>query len=148
MLKKLFAFALCMGMATLSVAAEPDWAALQFWSGKYPSDQDSSKRTFFKRAPLQSALLSILPKSELQTLRQLAVESKVQARGAYLVAHICRPHNCPSDAAMVVVQPATGQVWVGMFTREEQRVSTRWYAPNAEGAILPPDLVDEFNQRH
>jgi len=145
---RLFLLTLCMGLVSAALAGQPDGAALQFWSGKYPSDKDSSQRSLFKREPLQSAIQTLLPKAEIKTLRQLTVESKVQERGGYLVAHVCRPHNCPADAAMVVTQPATGLVWVGLFTREEQRVSTRWYTPNQEGASLPIDLVDEFNHRH
>ena len=148
MLKKSIFRSFCLSAVSFSFAATPDWAELQFWAGKYPADRDSSQRTLFKRAPLQSTLQQLLPSAERKTLQQLTVESKVQERGAYLVAHLCRPHNCPSDAAMVVVQPATGMVWVGLFTREAQGVSTRWYAPNTEGATLPTDLVDEFNQRH
>lgn len=66
----------------------------------------------------------------------------------YLVIDKCRPHACPSDAAMVVIDLTSDRLWVGFFTRRRSGVATRWYGNQDDWNTLPPTIGTDFLKRH
>jgi hypothetical protein len=118
------------------------------WVDKYPSDKLGTNGTGLLDQPLFKRVLHrVLPKAEAATLTKLTVESVVQQMGDYMVVHKCLAHNCPSEMAVVIVDVKKQQLWVGLFSREAQRTSTRWYGTAGDYFALPEEIKKDFLQR-
>ncbi|GAB2887422.1 hypothetical protein GCM10027046_14650 [Uliginosibacterium flavum] len=128
--------------------AADDWNGLHAWVGRYPSEHVAGPLPLLAQPALKAALGKLLPKAERQTLARLDVETPVRQSGDTLIIHLCRPRNCPTDLAMIVVLPSQKKVWAGFFTREAGRISTRWYGNQDDYMSLPEELRKEFATRH
>lgn len=132
-----------------TAAPDNDWGFATDWVGKYPSTSvGTAKSGLLSQTAVKAALNNILPKSEASNFSQLTSEVPVRELEGLIVVHKCRPHNCPSDMAMVVIDPNEAQLWVGLFSREKSRVSTRWYGTKEDYSILPESIKREFIERH
>ena len=141
--------ALTMLLSIGPAKAGSDWDFAKEWVGKYPSDRvGANKAGLLAQPAIGQSLKTILPKSELDTLSRLSTESLVTEVDGFVVVHKCRPHDCPSDLAMVILDVKTGKIWVGLFTRTESRVSTRWYGREDDYTVLPERIRKEFLSRH
>lgn len=140
--------ALCL--ATAARAADSDIASpLLAWVGKYPSDTPVAKSGPLLEQPvLRKALKALLPAPEAARLRGFDSEAPVRRVDDYLVIDKCRPHECPSDAAMIVVDLRSDRLWAGFFTRSSTSVATRWYGNRDDWNALRPTIVDGFLKRH
>jgi hypothetical protein len=125
------------------------WEFAREWVGNYPSSRVGDYRAGLLAQPaIKATLKKILPRTESSTLAALTIESKVTETDGLIVISKCRPHNCPSDMATVIIDVKKSRLWVGLFTREAARVSTRWYGEDLDYSTLPEDIRREFLSRH
>lgn len=137
-----------IGHASAAHAGD-DWMFAGNWVGKYPSVPiGDAKSGLLSQPAIKAALKKLLPKSETSNLSWLTSEVPVREIEGLVVVNKCRPHNCPSDMAMVVIDAKKARLWIGFFTREESRVSTRWYANDEDYSILPESIKTDFLVRH
>ena len=119
------------------------------WVGKYPSDAPTAHAgPLLQQATLRKTLKMLLPKPEAALLAKFDSEALVRRVDDYLVIDKCRPHACPSDAAMIVIDLTSDRVWAGFFTRKSTGVATRWYGNQDDWNALPPAIVTDFLNRH
>lgn len=136
----------CFGVCDSAFAEAGRFSYLKNWVDKYPATVDApTKKSMLESEPVRKALLQLLPKTEYSLLKKFSVESKVKLSADYVVARVCRPHNCPADTATLVFGTTDDQLWVGFFSRESARVSTRWYGSKEAYSKLPPEIINEFN---
>ncbi len=127
--------------------ATDDWTFVKSWIGKYPSASvGDTKGGLLAQPSIKAAMKKILPKSEI--LSALSTDAPVRELDEFVIVNKCRPHNCPSDMAAVVIDVKNAQLWVGFFSREEDRVSTRWYGTSDDYSVLPESIKKDFLARH
>jgi hypothetical protein len=130
-----------------SNAGELEWKreVLLSWVGKYPtSSVDNRKVSLFDERSVSHYLREILPEPERKRLDAYTVETPVERRGAFVVVYKCRPHNCPSEFGMIVLDLEKPRLWAGLFSRFAGRVSTRWYGNSDDYSVLPEEVRGEF----
>lgn len=125
-----------------------DWNVFNAWVGKAPSTQLLGQQTLLGQPSLHAALKQILPKAEQASLAKFKVEAPVTQVDGFLIVDQCLPHNCPADMATVVIDPVNQKLWAGFFTREENRVSTRWYGMADDYSVLPESIRKGFLEGH
>ena len=142
-------FSLVLIFNCSGVEAGEDWGQMLLWVDKYPSNKIAPNGFSLLTQPqLQHSLRKILSKAEIAALARYDVETPVHKIGEYLIVNKCLPHNCPADMAMVVIDVKNEKLWVGFFSRQLGRVSTRWYGMEDDYSILPDDIKKEFLSRH
>jgi hypothetical protein len=142
------AAALCLATAAYAADADVD-SPLLAWVGKYPSETPVAKAGPLLQQPaLRKALKALLPAPEAARLGRFDTEAPVRRVEDYLVIDKCRPHECPSEAAMIVVDLRSDRLWAGFFTRSAAGVATRWYGNRDDWNALPPSIVEGFLKRH
>jgi hypothetical protein len=140
--------ALVLGVAAHAAPSVTD-SPLLAWVGKYPSDSPGAKaRPLLQQAALHHSLKALLPTQEATLLGQFDSEAPVRRVDDYLVIDKCRPHACPTDAAMIVIDLSSDRLWAGFFTRSPKGVATRWYGNQDDWNALPPVIVTDFLKRH
>ncbi|OYV02265.1 MAG: hypothetical protein CFE45_01125 [Burkholderiales bacterium PBB5] len=97
---------------------------------------------------LKSLVAKLLPKSERSALAALTTEAPVREVDGLWVVNLCRPHNCPADMATLVIDGQQARLWIGLFSREDGRVATRWYGNTEDYAALPERIRADFLARH
>lgn len=123
--------------------------SLLSWVGKYPTALvDGQKRSIFDEKTVSRDLRQLLPQAEKQRLDACSIETPVKRIREFLVIHKCRPHNCPSEFAMVVIDVERPRIWAGFFARDTGRVSTRWYGSRDDYSALPQEIQKEFLAKH
>lgn len=148
-LRIIFCAVMLAATATATASARNAWTEISHWIDKYPSDKISAHGpSLLDYSPIKVALRKILPKSELSNLLKFDVEAPVKKIDGYIVVDKCLPHNCPGDHAMIVMDLHSEKIWIGFFTREEHRVSTRWYSNAEEYTILPSEIQKHFESLH
>ena len=136
-------------LACATANAADNNVVLATWVGKYPSDTPIAKAgSLLLQSPLRATLKAMLPRPEAALLDQFDNESLVRQAGHYLVVDKCRPHDCPADAAMIVIDLESTKVWAAFFTRTAASVSTRWYGNQDDYDALPEDIRTGFLKRH
>lgn len=142
-------FLILLFVLTSPAQAVDSWAGAADWTGKYPSDKlRPNGPGLLDYPPIKTALRKVVPKTELLALKTFDVETPVRRMGDYLVLSKCLPHNCPADNAMVVIDLKSERIWAGFFTREEHRISTRWYGNVEEYTVLPDEIRAQFQASH
>jgi hypothetical protein len=66
----------------------------------------------------------------------------------YIVFEKCKPHDCPDNSAMIVIDTQDAHVWIGFFSRKEKSVSTRWYGSADDYLMLPENILEKFRKMH
>ena len=130
---------------------EVAWSADAFswWVGKYPTMTVNKKRvSILEEKPIKYVIEQIIPPKEQKLLSTYDVETPIKVIGNFMLINICKPHNCPSDVAMIVIDLQKKRVWAGFFSRETDRVSTRWYSNADDYSVLPSEIKQEFLTRH
>lgn len=97
---------------------------------------------------MSKALTALLPASEAKRLGEFDTEAPVRRTDDYLIVDKCRPHSCPADAAMIVIDLRSDRIWAGFFTRGAASVATRWYGNRDDWNALPAAIVTDFLKRH
>ena len=137
-------------LVSLSASGGPDeWSIAKTWIGKYPSTQVLGRGVGLLAQPsIRASLRLALPKAEAGVLPLLTNESIVRDLDGYIVVNLCRPHNCPTEMATVVIDVDNKRLWVGFFAREDTRISTRWYGTVDNYSVLPTKILADFISRH
>ena len=136
---------------SISMAAEIVWStdALLRWVGKYPTTTVNQQRSgILEEGSIQYFLRRVIPQKERQLLNSYHIETPVRRMGSFIVITKCKPHNCPSELAMVVIDLKKPRLWAGFFSREGGRISTRWYGNVDDYSVLPRAIKREFLARH
>jgi hypothetical protein len=127
------------------------WNAKSFspWVGKYPTTTVNKKSvSILEVAPIKEVLHTVVPAGERKLLDSYHVETPITRIGNFIVINKCKPHDCPSDHAMVVVDMEKQRLWAGFFTRAENRTALRWYGNGDDYSVLPLEIQQEFRSRH
>lgn len=127
------------------------WSAdsLSWWVGKYPTTTVNNKTvSVLEIKALKAAIDAAVPSSERKLLHTFDVETPITMTGNFMVIQKCKPHDCPSDYAMVVIDVDKQRLWAGFFTRAANRTATRWYGNKDDYSVLPPEIKQEFLTRH
>lgn len=150
MLIRSFICHLGLALASVSAAQAAETSIdYSYWVDKYPSDKLAANHAGLLEQPgLKDALKKVLPKQEWRALLSYSVETPAKKVDHYLVANKCQPHNCAAETATVVIDLSSQKIWVGFFTRESQRVATRWYGSEEDYSVLPETIKQEFLTRH
>ncbi|HEY5707495.1 MAG TPA: hypothetical protein VIS96_18200 [Terrimicrobiaceae bacterium] len=133
------------------MAAEITWTAdaLSAWIGKYPTTMaNGMKSSILEQEFIKHYLNQAIPEKERRLLNSYDVETPVRQIGSFIVLTKCRPHNCPSELAMIVIDLRKPRLWAGFFSRETGRISTRWYGNADDYSVLPPAIQREFVALH
>lgn len=127
------------------------WSAesLSWWVGKYPTTTVNKKTvSVLETKFLKAAIDAAVPASERKLLNTFDVETPITMVGNFMVIQKCKPHDCPSEYAMVVIDVEKQRLWAGFFTRAANRTATRWYGNKDDYSVLPPAIKQEFLARH
>jgi hypothetical protein len=81
--------------------AQTNLARLKAWEGKYPTEKKGRvTRRFFSDVAIRSSLTKLLSRGDLALLtKEYSVETPIMGAGDFLTVKVCRPHNCPEQAA-------------------------------------------------
>lgn len=143
---------LCWAFFASPACADSDqlWGSdLSPWVGKYPTDTIDGKKVDILREPkIRRALQQLVSAADMKLLETYDVSIPIARVDSYLVINMCRPHYCPSELAMLVVDTSSPKLWVGLFLREANRVSTRWYGNRDDYGHLPEAILRQFQARH
>lgn len=134
-------------LSTVSAGSTSGWDrdTLLSWVGKYPAEVKGGNKTGLLNQPaIGNALHVLLQASDWQTLAGYDEEDQIEQKGDFLVINKCKPHDCPAAFAMIVIDVNKPRIWVGLFRREKNRVSTRWYGNADDYSALPGDIRQEF----
>lgn len=137
-----------LGTCLADDAAPWNSQALSAWVGKYPTAGGARPRGILDEKPLGPLFEQTVPAAERRLLGTYTAEAPVKAMGDFLIVHKCRPHDCPAELAMIVIDLRTQRLWAGFFVRQRGRVSTRWYGSSDDYSVLPAEIRQEFLLRH
>lgn len=130
-------------------SAPQDGSIFSAWVGKYPSTQVKGQAGGLLAQPaIQATLKQALPEAEAKLLSLLTNESVFKEVDGHIVLNNCRPRNRPAEMATIAIDVNSKKLWVGFFTREEARVSTRWYGTGDDYSVLPKKILENFVSRH
>jgi len=120
------------------------------WIGKYPSTKDRHQHTFMQLSCVGAKLKALMPSHDFKRFVVVqAVESPIEQVGKYLVFTRCKPHDCPDDHGMMIVDTESGALFVGLHTRRSSSSVTQWYASDdGEPSWLPAELLARFSRQH
>lgn len=113
---------------------------LKSWAGKYPTDRKGRiTRKFFGLPEVRTPLLRLLSRADFNLLtKEYAVEAPIKEIGDYLVAKVCRPHDCADEQASFAINLRTGAIYVRMQLTED----VRWFASKGKATDLPKEVQD------
>lgn len=129
----------CSGL----IVAQTRLGHLRSWAGKYPTERKGkATKRFFLLPEIQTPLSKLLSRKDLRLLtREYEVESPIKQVGDYLVARVCRQHNCDSEQAGFVINLSNGYIYVRMY--EDGKV--RWFSSKGKYTDLPQDVQAYLN---
>lgn len=130
-----FTAALCL----TSAIAQTNLAHLKAWEGKYPTEKKGKvTRRFFSDPAIRSSLSKLLSPGDFALLtKEYSVETPIMLAGDYLTVKVCRPHNCPEQAAFAI-NLATEVVYVRMAIDED----AKWFSSKGSESDLPRNVRD------
>jgi hypothetical protein len=134
-------------LLVVSVRADAPWGDLSGWIGKYPSDQ-AVNGGILEIPSIAVGLRKVLSDSDRKLLKALTSETPIQTKDQFVLVEKCRPHNCPADRVMIVLDTKEARLWVGFFQRRANSVATRWYGSADDYVVLPPSILQLFRDRH
>lgn len=146
------AAALCLLAAApprAAAQAQPWGADLSPWVGNFPTREEAGlKRKILLVPAVRRSLSALLSRADLRLLDStFAAEKEVVQIEQFVVVGQCLPHNCPSAHALVVLDTRARRLWVGLYDRTGEKVSTRWYGPT-DHVLLPPAVLEKFRRGH
>ena len=129
----------CLLFCFTSAIAQTNLARLKAWEGKYPTEKKGRvTRRFFSDAAIRSSLAKLLSPSDFALLtKEYSVETPIMLAGDYLTVKVCRPHNCPEQAAFAI-NLTTGVVYVRMAIDED----AKWFSSKGNDSALPRNVRD------
>jgi hypothetical protein len=128
----------------------PAEASLQLenWAGKYPVNEDPQFKSILLVPEVRHALTKMLSPAEKRLLTQeYSAMSQIDMIHGCLVVKVCRPHWCPSDNAMLVIDLQREQFHVGFYLHREH-VTVMWVSSEGDIHDLPKEIQDAFYYMH
>ena len=120
----------------------PEWGNLSSWVGQYPVQKHHKE--ILKLQKIKFYLDRILTASDQKLLRLYQTMSPIQLKGDFLVISQCRPHDCPGELAVIVIDTKKTRIWVGFHERTSKYVSSRWIGNDDDFTILPVSIRDKL----
>lgn len=138
--------AACLLLSFTSAIAQSNLTRLRTWEGKYPTEKKGRvARRFFSDVAVRSSLAKLLSRGDFALLtKEYSVETPIMLAGDYLTVKVCRPHNCPEQAAFAM-NLATGVVYVRMALDE----NARWFSSKGNESDLPQNVreyMEDFSK--
>ena len=135
-----------LSLCFTSAIAQTNLAHLKAWEGKYPTEKKGRvTRRFFSDAALRNSLSKLLSRDDFALLtKEYSVETPIMRAGDYLTVKVCRPHNCPEQAAFAI-NLTTGVVYVRMAIDE----NAKWFNSKGSQTDLPRNLreyMEDFSK--
>ena len=126
--------------------AQTNLARLKAWEGKYPTEKKGRvTRRFFSDVAIRNSLTKLLSRGDLALLtKEYSVETPIMGAGDFLTVKVCRPHNCPEQAAFAI-NLTTGVVYVRMAIDE----NARWFSSKGNQSALPQNVreyMEDFSR--
>ncbi len=117
-------------LATFTTTAQTNLNYLKNWAGKYSTNEkEKPVQEFFKLSEIQKGLKEILTKKDFQHLtKELAVQTPIELVKGFLVLKVCRPHCCPCDNAMLVINLDNSDFYAGFYEGYEHKSIIRWFS--------------------
>jgi hypothetical protein len=122
-----------------AIAAGPisDLKQLKAYTGHNVWDRVKGAQSFLDTRAIKAQIGSLLSANEIARLRELEVGDDVEIDEGYAFANFCRPHDCPSDHAVVAVSLRDGATYVGFWG---SRSGAEWISRGARSQRAPEDL--------
>lgn len=141
-----FGLTACLLLCIPSAIAQTNLARLKAWEGKYPTEKKGRvTRRFFSDVAVRNSLTKLLGREDLALLtKEYSVETPIMRSGDYLTVKVCRPHNCPEQAAFAI-NLATGVVYVRMAVDE----NAKWFSSKGNESDLPQNVreyMEDFSR--
>jgi hypothetical protein len=138
--------AACLSLCFSSVIAQSNLTRLKSWEGKYPTEKKGRvTRRFFSDLAVRNSLTRLLSREDLTLLtKDYSVETPIMLAGDYLTVKVCRPHNCPEQAAFAM-NLTTGVVYVRMAVDE----NAKWFSSKGNESALPQNVreyMEDFSK--
>lgn len=122
------ALAGCIALSAAGGASAADFAGLQAWAGKYPSDRIGG-RTFFDYPGLRAEMRKAMGTQAYAALQRLQGPEGVVVRvGEHIAAWHCQQHDCGDKNSTTIARLAKGDVVV-CWQQAPDRPARRWYIP-------------------
>jgi hypothetical protein len=116
------------------------WQALSNFIGAYPP-------ALLKTSLLRRELAELLTPSQAQLLNTYAISPPITEIANDLIAQFCQPHNCASNSAFLVIDPATKTIWLAFYTTNGQTFRTTWTATK-DPATIPAAVLAAMSKVH
>jgi hypothetical protein len=139
-----------IALLVLAVRVEASSLDLTNWVGRYPTSNDKRLQSFFEAPEVKKALKKMLTPSQLKRLTDTyAVTTPIQLIQDHVVVACCKPHNCPSEHAMLVVDLKRERFHIGFYRGYYQDKTTlEWISSDGEFQDLPKEIQQEFYYGH
>lgn len=123
-------------------AAAKSLVYLKEWEGRYSFDKDTrTGKSFFQLPEIREQLSKLLSKNDFRLLTKVyGVDFPIELYENYLVIQKCKPHDCPIENAMLVVNLENGSINVAFFRMYGSKTETRWINSNWDQYHLPEDI--------
>ena len=136
----------CLTLCFTSAIAQTNLARLKAWEGKYPTEKKGRvTRRFFSDPAIRTSLTRLLSRNDFTLLtKEYSVETPILGHGDYLTVKVCRPHNCPEQAAFAI-NLATGVVYVRMAIDE----NAKWFSSKGSESDVPQNIreyMEDFSR--
>ena len=140
---------LFIALVFLAIRVEASSLDLTNWVGRYPSSNDRGFQNVFEVPAVKKALKKMLTHSEWKLLTDTnAVTSPIQLIQDCLVVECCKPHCCPCEHAMLVIDLRHERFHVGFYRYSQDKTAIKWISSQGEFYDLPKEIQDEFYYGH
>jgi hypothetical protein len=139
-----------IALLLLSLRVEASSLDLTNWVGKYPIGNDKRFQIFFEAPEVNKALKKMLSPSQWKRLTDTyALATPIQLIQDHVVVACCKPHCCPCEHAMLVVDLRRERFHVGFYRGYYQDKTTiEWISSDGEFYDLPKAIQEEFYYGH
>ena len=126
---------------------------LKDWIGHYPSDEIGKPPVTFLRIPrIRDKLQHILSPADFALFTNtLAVESPIRIVDGYLVVSKCKPHDCPEENAVLLLDlkgTSMHAVFYGDNAEQDDLHRTRCYSDGTQLSHLTDSLLECILMMH
>ena len=134
----------------LAVHVKASSLELTNWVGRYPYSCDKRFQNVFEVPEVKKALKKMLTRNEWKRLTDTyALTTPIQLIQDHLIVSCCKPHCCPCEHAMLVVDLKRERFHVGFYRGYYQDKTTiEWISSEGEFHDLPREIQEEFYFGH
>ena len=137
--KRIVLIPILMLLFSSAAVAQPKLNHLKSWADKYPSEKKGTE--FFALPEIRTPLLRLLHRPDFNLMtRSYSVEAPIKLIGDYLVAKVCKPHDCGDRQAAFAINLSTGVIYVRMQEGEKER----WFASKGSQNDMPKEARDHM----